>query len=89
MTPVCSGWLMVGELRFEGASRVGQCRARPSMRQGVGVYLTPCTRPAVRRRILPGDREGRTRPIPVREASGTRPLGTAMIPEFLTTDGAG
>ena len=47
-----------------------------------GVYLTPWTRPPVRRRILPSDREGRTRPIPVREASGTRPLGTAMGPEL-------
>jgi hypothetical protein len=58
-------------------------------RRGVGVYLTPWTRPPVRRRILSSDRGGRTRPIPVRGASGTRPLGTAMVPEFLTTDGAG
>jgi hypothetical protein len=88
MTPVCSGWLMVGELGVEGPVAWNSA-ALGRLRQGVGVYLTPCTRPAVRRRILPGDREGRTRPIPVREASGTRPLGTAMIPEFLTTDGAG
>jgi hypothetical protein len=72
MTPVCSGWLMVG---VERAGRVEKCCARPSTRQGrVGVYLTPCTRPPVRRRILPSDREGRTRPIPVREVSDTRPL---------------
>lgn len=38
-----------------------------------GVYLTPCTRPPVRGRILPSDRECRTRPIPVRRSSGTRP----------------
>src|SRR5436305_10098024 len=44
-----------------------------------GVYLTPWTRPPVRRRILPSDREGRTRPIPVRETSGTRPMGRAMV----------
>jgi hypothetical protein len=66
---------------------------RPEPRRGVsenrtisgrreGAYMIPCTRPPVRRRILSSDREGRTRPIPVREASDTRPLGTAMVPEL-------
>jgi hypothetical protein len=53
----------------------GSSVAKAMRGRGVGVYLTPGTRPPVRRRILPSDREGRTRPIPVREASGTRPLG--------------
>jgi hypothetical protein len=30
----------------------------------------------------PSDRGGRTRPIRVREATGTRPLGRAMVPEL-------
>jgi hypothetical protein len=78
MTPVCCGWLDGRGVEVTPPVAWKSAALAVDAATG-GVYLTPWTRPPVRRRILPSDREGRTRPIPVREASGTRPLGRAMV----------